>query len=67
MPPAVGPQPQPGQRLRGLGFLLVTCLGWGVNWPVIRLVLSQLPPFTARAASSGLGMLIAFGVAALLG
>jgi drug/metabolite transporter (DMT)-like permease len=63
MPPAS----QPGSRLRGLGFLLVTCFGWGMNWPVIRLVLSELPPFTARAASSGLGMLIAFAAAALLG
>jgi drug/metabolite transporter (DMT)-like permease len=57
---------RPSARLRGVGFLLVTAFGWGVNWPMIRLVLSQLPPFTARAASSGLGMLVAFAAAALL-
>jgi drug/metabolite transporter (DMT)-like permease len=37
--------------LAGIGFLLVTVLGWGLNWPVMKLILAELPPVAARGAS----------------
>ena len=32
----------------GLAFLLVTSIGWGLNWPIMKYVLAQWPPFSAR-------------------
>lgn len=54
------------RRAVGLGFLLVTAFGWGINWPMMRLVLGELPPLTARALSGFVGALVAFAAAALL-
>ena len=36
-----------GQVLGAL-FLLVTILGWGLNWPILKALLEELPPLTAR-------------------
>jgi drug/metabolite transporter (DMT)-like permease len=43
-------------------FLLATATGWGLNWPVLKLVLQDWPPLFARGvagliAASGLGLL----------
>jgi drug/metabolite transporter (DMT)-like permease len=32
----------------GLLFLAVTSVGWGLNWPIIKYVLSEWPPLSAR-------------------
>jgi drug/metabolite transporter (DMT)-like permease len=32
----------------GLMFLLATSIGWGLNWPIMKYVLAQWPPFSAR-------------------
>jgi drug/metabolite transporter (DMT)-like permease len=32
----------------GALFLLVTILGWGLNWPILKALLEELPPLTAR-------------------
>lgn len=32
----------------GLVFLAITSVGWGLNWPVMKLVLSEWPPLSAR-------------------
>jgi drug/metabolite transporter (DMT)-like permease len=49
-------------RQLGLLFLLITSFGWGLNWPVIKLILQEWPPLFARGAaglvaSLGLGVL----------
>ncbi len=36
-------------------MLLVLCLVWGVNWPVVRIALREIPPFSMRTGSLGLG------------
>ncbi len=36
------------QRTIGYGLLLVTALGWGSNWPLLKLILAEMPPFAAR-------------------
>src|ERR1700722_14368869 len=32
----------------GLMFLAITSMGWGINWPINKYLLSQLPPLTLR-------------------
>ena len=59
--------PARSARLQGLGFLLLTSIGWGVHWPVLRLIVSELPPFSFRAVSCIAGACFAFSIAALAG
>ena len=39
----------PSERVLGLALLLLTACSWGLNWPVGKFLLSELPPFTMRA------------------
>jgi drug/metabolite transporter (DMT)-like permease len=48
-----------GARIEGLALLAVTACSWGLNWPVMKFILSELPPFTARALGAGLGLAFA--------
>jgi drug/metabolite transporter (DMT)-like permease len=54
-------QNQPGAKSRiapaGLFFLAVTTLGWGLNWPVTKFVLSEWPPLPARGLTGMAGAL----------
>ena len=36
-------------------FLAVTSMGWGINWPINKYLLSQLPPFTMRGVPGVIG------------
>lgn len=36
-------------------------LGWGLNWPAVRLCLVEIPPWTLRACGLTLGALVLFG------
>jgi drug/metabolite transporter (DMT)-like permease len=58
---------QAANHRRGLLWLLVTAVGWGFNWPMMRMVLNELPPFTVRALTCTAGAAVAFATAALLG
>jgi drug/metabolite transporter (DMT)-like permease len=46
----------------GLMFLAITSMGWGINWPINKYLLGQLPPFTLR----GVPGMIGAGLLALL-
>jgi drug/metabolite transporter (DMT)-like permease len=46
----------------GLFFLLVAAVGWGLNWPVLKIILNDWPPLSARGAS---GVAAALGLAVL--
>ncbi len=35
-------------RLGGLGFLMVAAAAWGLNWPVLKFLMADWPPFTFR-------------------
>lgn len=55
-------QPNP-DKLPGLGFLLLAALTlfWGVNFPVMKTILQELPPWTFRTVClslGGLGLLV---------
>jgi len=44
-------------------LLVVLCIVWGVTWPIMRIALSEVPPFTMRTTSSFAGGLALFAVA----
>src|SRR5947207_1324816 len=39
----------------GFAFLMVTSVGWGLNWPVTKYLLSELPPLSMRGVSGLIG------------
>jgi len=39
----------------GLMFLAITSVGWGVNWPVTKYLLGELPPLTLRGSTGVIG------------
>jgi probable blue pigment (indigoidine) exporter len=39
----------------GFAFLMVTSVGWGLNWPVTKYLLNDLPPLTMRGVSGLIG------------
>lgn len=59
-------QIQKGARARvapaGLVFLAITSIGWGLNWPVVKHVLTEWPPLSAR----GLTGIVGAGLLAIL-
>ena len=38
-------------------------IAWGLNWPAVKIMLSVLPPFSARALGLGAGVVLLFGLA----
>ena len=48
----------------GLMFLAITSVGWGINWPVTKNLLSELPPLTMRGITGviGAGLLAALAL-----
>jgi drug/metabolite transporter (DMT)-like permease len=41
-------------------MLVLLCLIWGVTWPAMKIALNEIPPFSMRASSAGLGALTLF-------
>jgi drug/metabolite transporter (DMT)-like permease len=60
---------QPGTKARiapiGLVFLAITSVGWGLNWPVMKHLLTEWPPLSARGWTGvvGGGLLAALALA----
>src|SRR4051794_10054882 len=54
-------------ELVGLGCLVVTALGWGLNWPATKFLLQQCPPLTARGIAGIVASLVLGAVAASRG
>jgi drug/metabolite transporter (DMT)-like permease len=52
-------------RQVGLLCLLVTAVGWGLNWPVMKLLLREWPPLSARG-TAGVTAALALGLLAAL-
>jgi drug/metabolite transporter (DMT)-like permease len=40
----------------GLLLLLGTVIGWGLNWPAMKMVLGEVPPFSARSIAAVIGV-----------
>ena len=52
-------------RQVGLLYLLFTAVGWGLNWPVMKFLLSEWPPLSARGWA-GVTAALAFALLAAL-
>lgn len=61
MPPNAA-RPDPG----GLALLLATAIGWGLNWPAMKVLLVELPVLTTRSTAGVLGFAVLLAVAAAL-
>jgi drug/metabolite transporter (DMT)-like permease len=52
-------QIQTGAKARiapaGLAFLAITSIGWGLNWPVVKHILTEWPPLSARGLTGIVG------------
>jgi drug/metabolite transporter (DMT)-like permease len=51
----------------GLAFLAITSVCWGFNWPIIKFLLSELPPLTMRGITGVLGAALLAALALLRG
>ena len=51
--------------LRGFGYLSITAMAWGLNWPVMKLLMRDWPPYAFRifAALGAVSLLMAFAAA----
>ena len=47
----------------GLALLAVTTLGWGLNWPAMKVLLAQWPVLTTRSTAGALGLTLLVVVA----
>ncbi len=67
--PAMTDSQPTGARTRiapaGLMFLAITSMGWGINWPINKYLLTELPPLTMRGVPGviGAGLLALLAVA----
>src|SRR5262249_3046605 len=44
-------------------MLVALSLAWGLTWPIMKIALDEIPPFSFRTATSGLACAILFAVA----
>jgi len=51
----------------GLMFLAITSVGWGFNWPIMKYLLSELPPLTMRGLTGVAGASLLAGLAIISG
>ncbi|HEY0879221.1 MAG TPA: DMT family transporter [Zeimonas sp.] len=56
------PRVAASQRAIGVLCLITTSVGWGLNWPVMKMLLQEWPPLFARGSA---GTVAAIGIAAL--
>ena len=70
MPPGAIPQsdvmtPQHGldEATKAKLLLLLLALTWGLSWPIMKIALDEIPPFSFRAGTSGLAALALFAIA----
>lgn len=54
---ATGSASMPASQTVGKALLMVTALGWGLNWSVLKFVLQDWPPLFARGTAGLLGAL----------
>ena len=50
-------------QLIGFACVIFTALGWGLNWPATKFLLTECPPLSARGVSGVVASLLLFGFA----
>jgi drug/metabolite transporter (DMT)-like permease len=53
--------------LRARLFLVLLILGWGVTWPMMRIALTEIPPFSMRVGNLAIGAVTLIALARLQG
>lgn len=53
-------------RTTGLLLLLATTLNWGATWPLVKFIMTELPPLTLRAWGAGVSALVLVALALAL-
>ena len=53
-------------RTTGLLLLLLTTINWGATWPLLKYIMTALPPLTLRAWGAGATALLLFAIAKTL-
>src|SRR6266699_2851452 len=63
--PIIVPDPSPHASADAVARLMLVALSlaWGLTWPVMRIALDEIPPFSFRIATSGLAALALFAIA----
>jgi drug/metabolite transporter (DMT)-like permease len=51
----------------GLAFLAITSVGWGLNWPIAKQILTEWPPLSARGLTGVAGGLLLAALAVMRG
>jgi drug/metabolite transporter (DMT)-like permease len=52
-------------NMRAKLMLVVLCLLWGINWPVMKIALQEIPPLSMRTISSAFGALTLLSICAV--
>src|SRR5580658_3491750 len=47
-------------------MLIALCCVWGCSWPIMRIALSEVPPFTMRTTSTLVGGIVLFALCFLM-
>ena len=55
------------EEIKARVFLVLLCLGWGLTWPMMKIVLDEIPPFSMRVASLTLGVVTLTSLSLLQG
>ena len=65
------PEPVQGTSAHGdvgaRAMLVVLCLIWGVSWPLMKIALFEIPPFSMRAVTTALGSLTLYLICRFMG
>src|SRR5215475_6675333 len=59
--------PGPADAVKARIFLVLLCLGWGVTWPMMKIALDEIPPFSMRVSSLMLGVITLASLSLLQG
>jgi drug/metabolite transporter (DMT)-like permease len=51
------PVPNRSDVIKGRLYLVLLCLGWGGTWPMMRIALTEIPPFSMRVGGLMLGIM----------
>ena len=54
-------------RYNGISYLLVASVAWGINWSLVKFLLSEVPPLSGRAIAGVIGAAVTIGFAAMRG
>ena len=52
-------------NIRAKLMLVLLCLLWGINWPVMKIALQEIPPLSMRTISSAFGALTLLSICAV--